>query len=201
MVISLAQALSDMEYQVQRLEHVINDIKADLSREQRNPRIIVKDWLEKAEKAIDTSVSMGYDYQQQKNCLGWCPNFFCRYRISKDIREWKLKVDELHQEKRTDFPPTGEYGDFTPPTQIPIQIPRPGFVGDAIEYAQWKLEEWLTADRDIRIIGVHGMGGVGKTSLLQNINNSNWVSRIFDLIIWVNKSTISQIYKIALPRD
>ena len=72
--------------------------------------------------------------------------------------------------------------------RISIEIPEPGFVGNAIQSMQSKVEEWLTEGSNIRIIGIFGMGGVGKTSLLQTINNSLKVRNSFDVIIWVTVS-------------
>jgi disease resistance protein RPS2 len=79
-----------------------------------------------------------------------------------------------------------------------IEIPKSGFIGNAIERAQLKLEERLIEDSNIRIIGVFGMGGVGKTSLLQTINNSLKVRNAFDPIIWV---TVSKDYDILKLQD
>jgi len=48
------------------------------------------------------------EYQQHKNCLGCCPKCLCRYRMNKDIRDWENNVVELHLEKQSIFPPSGE---------------------------------------------------------------------------------------------
>jgi len=163
-----------------------------------NPKRVVKTWLDKAGEAIERSRSISTDYQQHGNWLSCCPNCFYRYRISNNVRDWKVMVAQLHSKRQSDFPPTGEYGDYTPPAQIQIQIPESGFIGNAIERAQLKLEERLIEDSNIRIIGVYGMGGVGKTSLLETINNSLKVRNAFDPIIWV---TVSRDYDILNLQD
>jgi len=175
MVISLPQSLRDMEVEVQTLNNVIHDINAELAQVQRNPKREVKAWLDKASEAIERSRSIRTDYQQHKNWLSCCPNCFYRYRISNNVRDWKVMVAQLRSER-----PSGEYGDYTPPAQMQIEIPKSGFIGNAIKRAQLKLEERLIEDSNIRIIGVFGMGGVGKTSLLQTINNSLKVRNAFD---------------------
>jgi disease resistance protein RPS2 len=196
MVICLRQAVTDMEAQAQRLDNLIHGINEKLAQEQKPPQRIVKTWLDKADEAITSSRSIVNEYQQHKSCLGCCPNCFCRYRISKHIRDWKLNVAELHSERHSDFPPNEEYGDPTPRTQIPIQTPK--FFGHGIQAAQSELERWLTEDTNIRVIGVYGMGGVGKTSLLQTINNSHKVLDSFELIIWV---TVSKDHNILNLQD
>jgi len=187
-VISLPQSLRDMEVEVQTLNNLIHDINVELAQVQMNPKRVVKAWLDKAGEAIERSRSISTDYQQHENWLSCCPNCFYRYRISNNVRDWKVMVAQLHSER-----PSGEYGDYTPPAQMQIEIPKSGFIGNAIERAQLKLEERLIEDSNIRIIGVFGMGGVGKTSLLQTINNSLKVRNAFDPIIWV---TVSKDYDI-----
>lgn len=190
-VVSVHQAVRDMEAKVPHLRGGIDDIKKRLSQEQGNAKQIVKIWLDEAEEGIRASQSIKDKYQQSKDCLFCCPNIVCRYRISKDIRDWEQNVAKLELE-RSNFPPGGEYVDSAPPTQMPIEIPKSGFTGDAIRSAQSRIETWLTQDSsEIRTIGVYGMGGVGKTSLVQTINNSQKVSNLFDLIIWV---TVSKDY-------
>jgi hypothetical protein len=52
-----------------------------------------------------------------------------------------------------------------------------------------RVETWL-ADKDskIRFVGLHGMGGVGKTLLLDTINDNEKVRNSFELIIKVTVS-------------
>lgn len=165
MVRALPTDVGNMNEEVQRLENLRDEINTELAREQRNAKIIVQNWLTKAGRAIDSSVSINTQYDQQKNCLGCWPNYLCRYRISKDITAWNLTVNQLHSERQADFPPRGEFGDPTPRTHISIHHPE--VAGNGIQAAQLELERWLThKDSNIQRIGIHGMAGVGKTLLL-----------------------------------
>jgi len=195
-VIFLRQAVTQMKKDVENLDNKIHEIKVELEQAQQNPKRTVKAWLEEAEKLKVRSESIGTEYethQQHENYIGCCPKCLCRYRISKDIRDWKRNVSELQSQRaEPDFPPIGQYGDPAPCTQISIQTPK--FFGNGIEVAQSELERWLTEDTSVRLIGVYGMGGVGKTSLLHTINNSHKVCQSFELIIWV---TVSKGYDIS----
>ncbi|GMN71890.1 hypothetical protein TIFTF001_054665, partial [Ficus carica] len=62
-----------------------------------------------------------------------------------------------------------------------------------------KMEEvWaLLMGNEVRKIGVYGMGGVGKTTLMQDINNRLLQSKEkFDSVIWVTASKASSIIKL-----
>ena len=40
-------------------------------------------------------------------------------------------------------------------------------------------------DKQIRIIGIWGTVGTGKTTIMQNLNNHKDVATMFDVVIWV----------------
>ncbi|KAI9072194.1 hypothetical protein K1719_045861 [Acacia pycnantha] len=53
---------------------------------------------------------------------------------------------------------------------------------------QGKLEEVLelVKNNKIKAIGVHGLKGVGKTAIMQNLNNHEEVAKLFDIVIFVS---------------
>lgn len=199
MLISLPRAISEMEGEVQRLIDLTLEINVELARVNMNPKSIVKGWLDRAGEAIEKSGSIRSDYEKHKNCLSWRPNCVCRYRIRRRIRDWKSSVAQLHSQRQSDFPPSGEYGDPTPRTHVLVQNPESGsgFVLDRRRSAESEHVERLLPDEDsnIRRIGIQGMGGVGKTSLLDTINDSHRVRDSFDLII---KVAISRNHILAI---
>jgi len=66
-----------------------------------------------------------------------------------------------------------------------------GLLGLEIKDAETQFVRWLTDSShvDIHTIGVYGMGGVGKTTLLKKVHNTVQVSHIFDHVIW---ATVAQ---------
>ena len=39
-------------------------------------------------------------------------------------------------------------------------------------------------DKQIRIIGIWGTVGTGKTTIVQNLNNHKDIAKMFDIVIW-----------------
>ena len=69
-------------------------------------------------------------------------------------------------------------------------LPTTDLVGTEFESNINKIWEWLTRD-EISMIGVWGMGGVGKTALLKHVHNM--LVNAKDNVIWV---TVSQDHKL-----
>ena len=46
----------------------------------------------------------------------------------------------------------------------------------------------LLRDGNIKKIGLWGMAGIGKTTIMQNLNDNEHIARMFDIVIWVNVS-------------
>jgi disease resistance protein RPS2 len=44
------------------------------------------------------------------------------------------------------------------------------------------------ADTDVRKVGLTGIVGVGKTAIMQNLNNNEDIAKRFDIVIWLNVS-------------
>lgn len=83
-----------------------------------------------------------------------------------------------------------------PEERVPLLQPIPdgGFVGKAIETVETKLKIWISVEPpQVKSIGVYGMPGVGKTSVLQSVYNFYNVSNVFDKVIWL---TVSKEYNI-----
>ncbi|XP_068636215.1 probable disease resistance protein At5g63020 [Aristolochia californica] len=118
---------------------------------------------------------------EEHYCLmGWCPNLSWRYRVGK--RAAKIMDQKLNNVRN-------ELGvsltsDALPPDVVEIR-------GDPImpnEVGQTVMEQVMKAleDDNIRPIGIYGMGGTGKTTLVRGINNRMQnESTLFNKVIMV----------------
>jgi hypothetical protein len=103
----------------------------------------------------------------------------------------------LITEGATRFSSVGEYGDPTPHPQVLIQNPESDFYADSKRFAQMEsVETWLVdKGRKIQFVGLHGMGSIGKTLLLNAITDNEKVKYSFELII---KITVSKNHIVDL---
>ncbi|XP_059075784.1 probable disease resistance protein At5g63020 [Cryptomeria japonica] len=92
--------------------------------------------------------------------------------------------------KDSNFPKNGDLGE---PPETLLQPMRNELVGAFVQEKLSELETWVLEDDSVRIVGVHGMPGLGKTSLLKQINNNEKVLNFFKLVIWVTVSRESDI--------
>eukprot|EP00253_Pinus_taeda_P008012 PITA_08012 len=119
--------------------------------------------LDRTRDDIQLATFIIYRSQKRRRCIDFIA---CIPKTSREIREWTSTFDEQFQDLEMDL---------------------------SINFAEAELQMWLTEAPNVAVIGVYGVLGVGKTSLLKIIYNTNKVSSVFDFVIWV---TLSQEFKI-----
>ncbi|KAJ0076275.1 hypothetical protein Patl1_34419 [Pistacia atlantica] len=122
----------------------------------------------------------------QKKCLGSCcpRNCYSSYKLGKEVIKGTEAVKDLINQGK-EFKSFDDVSGKLPPPPVD-EIPVDRTVGmDSILNEVWRCLD----DHGVRIIGMCGLGGVGKTTLLKKLNNK-FVDKIpgFDVVIWVTVS-------------
>ena len=185
----LPQNLKSLRTETEKLKNVYKDVKERVEREEnleKNKRTHVVDgWIGRAE-AMEKEVNELLDIcdeENQKKCLGTCCPRNCRsnYKLAKMVREKMDAVAELQSEG-------SNFQEVAVPLPSPLVIERPLEEKPVVGLDSPFREVWrLLQDKQVGSIGLYGMGGVGKTTLLKKINNKFLQSSIkaFDIVIWV----------------
>jgi disease resistance protein RPS2 len=180
-----------LQVNLERLKRLLQDISNDFENQRKRPADCIAHCLQRMGGAIQEAKLL-IESQGEQRILGW-------FKISRQVREMNTKFDKLFQDLLTDFSMflTAQNIVSAAPlkeTDVLLQpMPEAGFVGWAVESAETQLQTWINAEApQVRVICIHGMAGVGKTTLLTRVHNSYQQSKDFDVVIWV---TVSQDYK------
>ncbi|KAL5756333.1 hypothetical protein ACOSQ2_021079 [Xanthoceras sorbifolium] len=178
------------------LENISKDVetKADVAEQQQYSSRTnqVKGWLQSVQlklKEVDDILQKG-DQEIQQKCLGsCCPRHCCTsYKLGKQVIKKIDVVKQLINKGHFDV-----VADKVPRPMID-EMPTEKTVGMDSEFNEvWKCVE----DPSVGIIGLYGMGGVGKTTLLKKLNNEFLkTSHNYDVVIWVVVSKEVKLEKI-----
>ena len=130
---------------------------------------------------------------RNKYLCGCCPrNCVPRYKLGRKVSKMIPKVDELLS-KREGFDKNVEIT-YKPPFKPMDEMPFVETVGlELMVDNVWNSLE----DKNVGIIGLYGMGGVGKTTLMKRIHHELGKRKHeFDLVLWVVVSKDDDISKV-----
>ncbi|TYH14598.1 hypothetical protein ES288_A06G233700v1 [Gossypium darwinii] len=166
-VCKLKQTLSTLSDALQELRAQRNDVQRE------------------AEKLVSNGP------QQINNlCLGGCVSKNClsSYKFGKQVAEMLQKISD-HKSK-------GAFEKVAGNQPAPSVVIRPVEQPVALESTIQKAWSWIE-DEDVGIIGLYGLGGVGKTTLLTKLNNKfSTTPNDFEVVIWALVSKDSSVGKI-----
>ncbi|KAI3965235.1 hypothetical protein MKX01_008946 [Papaver californicum] len=192
-VCKLQQNLITLETSFNSLRYQRDDINGRIEMAESNPAEpakrtnVVSDWLQRVQ-ALETEVQKILDDNQaiknDRGCYFCCwgqKNYWSAYKLGKSVFRKLIAVESLSRE--------GNFQDITYRCQPdPLQqIPTVEVVGMDSKLNE-VLESLVAEGNDVRIVGLYGMGGVGKTTLLYEVNNEFAERKHFDVVIFVDVS-------------
>ncbi|RVW84136.1 putative disease resistance protein [Vitis vinifera] len=185
-ICKLAENRVTLRTELQKLRELKNDVnrKVDVAERQQMKRLDqVQGWLSRVE-AMETEVGQligdGAETIEEKRLRGCCHPKHCisNYTLGKKVARKLQDTATLMSEGRN----FEVVADIVPP--VPVEeIPGRPTVGLESTFDKvWRSLE----EEDVGMIGLYGLGGVGKTTLLTQINNHFLkTSHSFDVVIWV----------------
>ncbi|XP_044483881.1 probable disease resistance protein At4g27220 isoform X1 [Mangifera indica] len=186
----------NLQEEVDKLKNTRDEVQHKVTDAERNVEEIkqnVKDWQKKVEKTITEAEQLIQAKANNPRCFnGLCRNFITSYKQSK--KAFKLKRDDidplLRQEK--------ELGPVSYPTNPP-EI----WLRSSENYVDFESRNstvnnvWdALNDENVYMIGVYGMGGLGKTTLVQELGRKAKKEKVFEEIVFVEVSESPDVKKI-----
>ncbi|XVF11246.1 hypothetical protein REPUB_Repub08aG0010000 [Reevesia pubescens] len=151
-------------------------------------------WLSTTENLINEADALIEESPQQINklCIGGCCSMSPKSYLKFGKQIAKMVEDVKGHKSKGVFDKVAEEAPTTPV----IERASEHTVGLESTFN----EAWSSLeDENVGIIGLHGMGGIGKTTLLNQINNKCCEdSNRFDVVIWI---VVSQGFKIETVQD
>ncbi|RWR71975.1 putative disease resistance protein [Cinnamomum micranthum f. kanehirae] len=184
-IINLEKNLEDLNKQKENLDAKMVDLKEKITRD--ISKVATREcnqWLDYV-KDIEQQVSVIQEkYKVDEKCLaGWCPNVCSKMKLGKRVEEIIKQITDLNN-KRSTF-------EGRELTDAPLEKVQPQNVeSNSLAATERTLKEILMfmEDDDTKMIGVWGMGGVGKTTTMKLLNDRLEGSPAFEIVIWVTVS-------------
>ncbi|GMJ14255.1 RPS5-like 1 [Hibiscus trionum] len=196
-VCKLKQTLPTLSVALDELNARKNDVQreVDLAEQGQKKRLDgVQLWLSKAETIITEAENLIADGPREINnlCLGGCVSRSClsTYKFGKKVA--KMLQDIKDHMTKVVFDKVAE---TQPAASV---IVRPDEQPIALESTIDRVWSCIV-DEDVGIVGLYGVGGVGKTKLLTNINNKfSTTHNDFNVVIW---ALVSKDYNVEKIQD
>ncbi|BFG20379.1 hypothetical protein CerSpe_066530 [Prunus speciosa] len=177
---------------LKKLDDKKNDVQRFVDAAKRNGATIkdqVQSWLEDVSKVFREAQELQTKVNMQRRCLyGLCPSLKSRYSLSRKAKKIAQHVLDL----KLDEGLSNNVANPAPLQQLGSIISSEGFKG--FESRKAVMNDVLSALRNekTRIIGICGMGGVGKTTMVREIREIikilQGTNRLFDDVVM---STVS----------
>lgn len=188
-----------LEEQLKDMKNLLVDINSQFQDQQRETPASLKNCLLRIEHKLGEAREL-IQRSQRARRLNY---LLCKPNVFKQIREWNKAIPGLHDQLKNNFLL------FCSAQQIADRArqqadallqdePDTGLVGLEIKSAETQLQSWVSEGPNVGVIGVYGMGGVGKTTLLKKVYNSFKVSNDFHDVIWV---TVAQFSILQMQKD
>ncbi|RWR83800.1 putative disease resistance protein [Cinnamomum micranthum f. kanehirae] len=164
------------------------DMECEINRDRirKRPKSECQDWLKRVDEVHNKVDAIKEEYSQEaERCqTRWFPDIQSHWKLSQCIVEMTNQISKL----------TEEYTKFEGVVVVDalphIVEAKPVLIIEEGTSTKRTLQKILNNVGDPRKhkIGIWGMGGVGKTTVMRLLNNLEEIKQMFEIVIWVTVS-------------
>ncbi|KAL3753658.1 hypothetical protein ACJRO7_000972 [Eucalyptus globulus] len=206
----LQKEVGKLAYEAERIQNAVEEARKNL----RNVYTPITEWQASAEKALNEARNLLDDFEKaNKNCChGRLPDPNCRYQFSKKAKGKIEDIKQLTQDcsqfkdisfngpapgnvaasiptrrEDKDFVQSATATTFASSASTSIKLKDDGIIKSRDSIMQEIMA--TLADNNNRVVGIYGMGGLGKSTLLVEAERRIKKEKLFD---WVAKADVSE---------
>ncbi|KAM3741872.1 hypothetical protein ACB098_07G030200 [Castanea mollissima] len=193
--------INEFKDQARRLNAVVSDVKYAVEQAERNREGIkneVQVWLQRAnKKATEAQNLLDNEVQANQNhrcaCACCSPDWLSRHKLSKQAVSIGKEMGVICEEKKS-------FETVSLPAVPEPTAPAPAGHFMSFESTKNAMEDILKALKDdnnnTNIVGVHGMGGVGKTTMVKQVAEKVMTEGHFHRVVMASVSQTVNLKKI-----
>ncbi|XP_044470317.1 probable disease resistance protein At4g27220 [Mangifera indica] len=196
-----ATNFKNLETEVDKLKNTRAEVERMIIAAKRNVEVIYKNvekWQDSAQEMIDKAEQLIKEKEQfirekanNPRCFkGLCSNFIIHYKQSR--KAFKLKRDDIDPLLQQELGPISYQ---TNPPEIWLRSSE-NYLAFESRNSMVNNVWHALKDENVYMIGVYGMGGLGKTTLVQEAGRKANEEKIFDDIVFVEVSESPDVKKI-----